>query len=380
MNIDLSEEQKLMARSAREFVKRNVPKTLVREMEKDDRGFTPETWKEMADLGWQGCVIPKEYGGVGGSFGDLAVLLEEMGRACLPGPFFSTVVLGAMLLLEAGTESQKIEILPRVADGEAILTMALTEAGATWDAAGVMTRAAPAGDGYIISGTKLFVPDAHVADWIICVARTSEGTRPEEGITLFLVNARTLGISYSVLKTIAPGKQCEVVFDKVKVSRGSIIGKENKGWKVVEMVLQWAAAGKCAEMTGGAQEVLEMAIKYANERIQFGHPIGSFQAVQHHCANMAIDVDGMIMTTQQAVWMLSERIPCRKEVSIAKAWSSDAFKRCTSLGLRIHGGAGFMEDSDIALFYRKARTDEYLYGDADFHRDVVSRELRLDAP
>jgi alkylation response protein AidB-like acyl-CoA dehydrogenase len=305
------------------------------------------------------------------------VLLEEMGRACLPGPFFSTVVLGAMTLLDGGSEGQKREVLPRVATGEAILTLALTEPSATWDAGGVGTRAIPDEDGYVISGTKLFVPDAHVAHHIICVARTGEGETPEEGITLFLVDAGRPGISHTLLKTIAADKQRQVSFDGVKVPRDSIIGVVDRGWEVVRRTLRRAAVAKCAEMVGGAQQVLEMTVEYARERAQFGRPIGSFQAVQHHCANMATDVDGCRLITYQAAWMLGQGLPCDREVAMAKAWVSDAYRRVVALGHQVHGAIGFTRDHDMQMYYRRAKAAELAYGDSDYQRELVAAEMGI---
>ncbi|MDO8473725.1 MAG: acyl-CoA dehydrogenase family protein, partial [Dehalococcoidia bacterium] len=210
MNLSMSEEQEMLRKMARDFLTNECPKKLVREMEEDPNGYVPELWKKMAELGWMGIALPEQFGGGGGSFLDLGILLEEMGRACLPGPFFSTVVLGAMTLMDAGSEEQKKSILPQVASGKAILTLALTEPSATWQASGVKLDATMKGDAFVLNGTKLFVPDANVADWLICVARTGHGKKPEDGITLFLVDARSPGIKCNALKTIASDNQCEV--------------------------------------------------------------------------------------------------------------------------------------------------------------------------
>ena len=372
MNYALSEEQEMLRKMAKDFLANECPKKFVREMENDAKGYSPELWKKMAELGWIGLALPEQYGGGAGSFLDLAVLLEEMGRACLPGPFFSTVVLGALTLVDAGTEAQKKKVLPQVASGRAILTLALTEPSGDWKASGVSLKAVHKGDSYVLNGTKLFVSDAHVADWLICVARTSEGRKLEDGITLFLVDARSPGIKCDVLKTIASDKQCEVAFNDVKVSADDVIGKTDHGWEIVDRTLRRAAVGKCIEMVGGAQAALEMTIQYAKDRVQFGRPIGSFQAVQHHCANMATDVDGSRMIAYEAAWMMSEGLPCAKEAAMAKAWVSDAYRRVVALGHQIHGGIGFTMDHDMQLYYRRAKAAELAYGDGDFHRESVA--------
>lgn len=377
MDLAFSEEQEILKKVAREFLANECPKSYVREMEEDEKGYKPEIWQKMAELGWLGLAFPEKYGGGGGTFLDLAVLLEEMGRALLPGPFFSTVVLGGLTILEAGTEEQKSEFLPKIAQGQLIMTMALTEPSATYEASGIETKAVREGDDFIINGTKLFVTDAHVADYIICVARTKESPDPEEGITLFLVPGKAPGVKCNLLKTIASDKQCEVVFENVRVSSKDVLGEIDKGWPIVKKILEKAAVAKCCEMVGGAQQVLEMTVNYAKERIQFGRPIGSFQAIQHHCANMAIDVDGARYVTYQAAWMVSEGLPCTKEVAIAKAWTGEAYRRVCALGHQIHGGIGFTKDHDMQLYFRRAKAGEVLFGDPDYYREIIAKEIGL---
>lgn len=292
MDLGFSEEQEMLRTSARDFLTTECPTDLVKEMAEDEVGYKPEMWAKMAELGWMGLAFPEEYDGMGMTFLDLAVLLEEMGRACLPGPFFSTVVLAGFTVLEAGSEQQKKDILSKIASGEAIATLAITEPSASYDASAITVKAVADGDGYVISGTKLFVENAHIADYIIVATRTREGGAPEDGITLFVVDGKAPGITTTLLRTISGSKQCEVSFDSVKLPKASVLGEVDKGWPAVDKVLEKAAAAKCAEMVGGAQATLDMSVAYAKERIQFGRPIGSFQAIQHHCANMLTDVDG----------------------------------------------------------------------------------------
>lgn len=378
MDLGLSEEQEMLRKMARDFLVNECPKTLVRQMEEDEKGYSPELWAKMAEQGWLGLPFPEKYGGVGYSFLDLTVLLEEMGRACLPGPFFSTVVLSGYTILEAGSEEQKKKLLGAIAQGKLVCTLALTEPSASYDPKDIKVKATARADGYVINGTKLFVPDANVAGCMIVVARTSG--RGDQGITLFLVDPKAPGVSITQLKTIASDKLCEVTFKNVKVGQDAVLGQVGQGWSAVEKGLQRAAVAKCAEMVGGAQQVLEMTVNYAKERVQFGRPIGSFQAIQHHCANMAIDVDGSRFISYQAAWMLSEGLPCTKEVAMAKAWTSDAYRRVTALGHQVHGGIGFTKDHDMQLYYRRAKAAEVTFGDADFHRDVVAREIGLPEP
>lgn len=377
MDIGLSEEQEILKASACDFLARECPKKLVKELDESDKGYSPELWRKMAELGWMGLVFPEEYDGGGGTFRDLVVLLEEMGYNILPGPFFSTIVLGGLPILKAGSEEQKKKFLSRIARGELILTMALTETTASYDASAIAVKASPRNSEYSINGTKLFVTDANVADYLLCVARTKETANPQTGITIFVVDAKTPGIKCTLLETLARDKQNEVVFDNVNVAKENIVGGLDQGWPVIQDTLEKAAVAKCAEMVGGAQAALEMAVNYAKERIQFNRPIGTFQAVQHYCANMVTDVDGARYITYKAAWKLSEGLPATKSVAMAKAWVGDAYQRVTILGQQVFGAIGFTMDHDMHLYYRRARAGAMAFGNSNFHREVVAKELGL---
>jgi len=371
MDDGLNEQQEMLKKTARDFLNTGYSKKLVKRMMLDERGYPQELWHKMAELGWLGLAFPEKYGGTGGSFLDLAVLLEEMGRACLPSPFFATVNLAGMIILETGNETQKQEILPKIAEGKLIVTLAWTEPGGGYYPDKLTTKAIVDGNNYVISGTKLFVPYAHVADYIICVARTTSG------VTLFLVDTRSQGISYTLLKAIDGDKQFEVVFDNVKVLKKDIFGKKGRGNIQLREVLQKAAVAKCVEMVGGAQQVLEMTVDYVKNRKQFGLPVGAFQAVQDHCANMLTDIDTSRFLSYKAAWRISENLPYNREASIAKAWVSDAYKRVTKLGHQSMGGVSLMEDHDMPLYSKRAKAAELTLGDADFHREVLAQELGL---
>lgn len=377
MDLGLNEEQEMLRESARDFLQKECPKQLVRRLDKSYEGYSPELWRKMAELGWMSLVFPEKYAGSGRHFLDLAILLEEMGYNIVPGPFFSTVILGGLTILTAGSEEQKTEFLPQIAHGEMILTLALTEPSASYDAVSIKTKAVARNGGYVIEGTKLFVINANVANYILCVARTKETKNPEDGITIFLVNAGSPGLECTLLKTLARDKQCEVVFDNVTVSEKSIVGKRDEGWPIVKDILQKAAVAKCAEMVGGAQAALDMTVNYAKERVQFGRPIGSFQAIQHYCANMAMDVSGSRFVTYKAAWEVSESLPAALYAAIAKAWVSEAYGRVTLLAHQIFGAIGFTMDHDIHLYYRQAKAAEMIFGGGDFHRAIVARELGL---
>jgi alkylation response protein AidB-like acyl-CoA dehydrogenase len=377
MDLGLNEEQEMLRKSARDFLQGECPKQLVRKLDESDGGYSVELWGKMAELGWMGLVFPEKYGGSGRGFLDLAILLEEMGYNIVPGPFFSTVVLGGLTILAAGNEVQRMEFLPKIASGEVILSLALTEASAGYDAASVKTKATARNGKYVIKGTKLFVLNANVADYILCVARTRRTKNPEDGITVFLVDARSPGLKCTLLKTLARDKQCEIIFDDVTVSEKNVVGKRDEGWPIVRDILEKAAVAKCAEMVGGAQAALDMAVSYAKERMQFGRPIGSFQAIQHYCADMAMDVVGSRFVTYKAAWKVSEGLPAALDAAIAKAWVGEAYGRVALSAHQIFGAIGFTMDHDIHLYYRQAKAGEIIFGGADSQRGVVARELGL---
>jgi alkylation response protein AidB-like acyl-CoA dehydrogenase len=375
MDFDFNDEQKMLQKGARDFLEKECPKSLVRQMAADERGNPPELWHKMAQLGWLGLIFPEKYGGGGGNIIDMVALEEEMGRACLPGAFFSTVLLGGLFILNNGNEEQKQDLLPKVARGEVILTLALTEPSGSYYATAVETKAVSVKDDYIISGTKLYIPDAHIADYIICIARTQKGTKPEEGITAFLVDRKSAGITCTLLKTIAGDKLCEVIFDKVRVPKKNIVGKLDQAWGPLEQTLQQVRIARCAEMVGGSQKVLEMSADHAKQRIVFDRPLGSFPVIQHYIANMVMDIDGSRFLTYEAAWRFSEGLSCAKEIAMAKAWTSEAYRKVTANGQQIYGGIGFTVESDMHLYFRRAKAGEVTLGDGNFEREMLAREL-----
>jgi alkylation response protein AidB-like acyl-CoA dehydrogenase len=378
MNFELGEEQIMLKNSAREFLDKECPKKHVRAMMDDEKGYSPELWKKMANLGWQGLAFPEEYGGVGSSFLDLIVLLEEMGRALLPAPFLATVVQSGRAILLAGNEQQKKDYLTKIANGDLIVTLALTEANGGTEAADITMKAKPANDGFVLNGRKMFVSDAHVAEAYVVVARTRNTARKENGITLFLVDAKANGIKVEKLKTMSGEKLCAVDFDNVSVPAANVLGIVDKGWPVLKQVLEEAIIAECAWMTGGARWVLETTIEYAKSRIQFGHPIGTFQAIQHKLANVAVEVEGCTSLTYYAAWTATENSPNRAlAASMAKAWVSDSYKHATFEGVQIHGGIGFTWDHDMHLYFKRAKHGELVFGDADYHREKVAQLLKM---
>ena len=376
MDLRFTEAQEILRKMARDFLTTECPKTLVRELEKSEKGYSPELWKKMAALGWMGLVIPEEYEGMGYTFQDLTVLLEESGRNILPGPLIPTVI-STFPILEAGTEEQKKEFLPKIARGELIITTALLEAEGTFDASGISVKATPKGDDFIINGTKLFVEMAHVANYIICVTRTKDGTSPEKGITLFLVDSKTPGIRCEVIPTIGADKLCEVRFENVTVPKKNMLGKIDEGWPIVELMLRKGAIAKCAESVGAMQTCVEMTVAYSKERVQYERPIGAFQALQHIMANMWTSMETGRDLVYQAAWMESEGQPCVKEASLAKAYINEVYKDVGQWAIRLHGGIATSYDHDIPLYYRRSKAADTSFGSTDFHRELVAQQIGL---
>ncbi len=374
MDLGLNETQQMLRTSAREFLEAECPTSYVRDMERDERGYTPQFWDKLAGLGWLGLVFPERYGGSELGFVELAILLEEMGRVLLPGPYFSTVLMAGMTIAEVGSEDQKREYLSGIASGRLIMTLALTEPSGRWDAEGVQATAEPSDDGYTLNGVKLYVPNANVSDHIIVAARTGQG---EADISLFIVPSNADGLTVTALRTISSDKQSELVLDNVHVPGSALLGEVNGGWDAIEKTLAWGAVGKCAEMLGGAQQALDMTVAYAKQRIQFGRSIGSFQAIQHHVADMAADVEGCRYITYQAAWALAEGLPAEREVAMAKAWVSDACHRVCMTAHQCHGAIGFTKEHDLQLYSRRAKAGELMFGDAEFHMEKVASAVGL---
>jgi alkylation response protein AidB-like acyl-CoA dehydrogenase len=361
----LNEQQEMMHTLARDLLASEYSEKVLRAMAKDEKGFTQDLWQKLAATNLLGLSVSEEYGGVG-DFLDLAVVLEEMGKACFISPFFSTIVLGAGAIMEAGNERQKKQYLPAIVEGESIVTLALAESIGKYTENTIRMQATRQGDNFVINGKKLFVPDAHVADYLIYTTRTSNG------ITLFIVDINTPGISVNLLKTIAGDKQCEVTFNNVSVSSENVLGERDKGWLYIEKVLERANVAQCAEMVGLAGQALKITLNYAKERKAFDHPIGAFQSIQHRCADMLIDVDGSRLVTYQAAWRINEGLPAARETAMAKAWVSQACRRVMSSAHQIHGTIGFTEDHILHFYTKKARTNEFSFGDINYQLEKIA--------
>jgi len=374
MDFRYNEEQQILGRTAREFLEKECPATLVRTLESDPLGYSPDLWRKMADLGWTGLALPEEQGGFGGDLLHLMAIYEEIGRALLPSPHLSSVVEAGQILAEAGSAEQKSKVLSGIISGDLILTVAQFEPSFEYQPRPQSTTAERQGDQYVINGTKLFVPFAHVADMYVVVAR--EGA---DGVTLLLVEKGTPGVTVTPMPTLAQDRQSEVSFENVRVPASAVIGQPGQGWATVEKMLNIATVLQCAHMVGGMQIVLEMTADYAKTRVQFGRPIGTFQGVSHKCSEMVLMTDGARFLTYQAGWMLSEGMDCANEIAMMKNWVSDNFAMACFESHQVHAGVGAMIDYDLQLYTRRGKIFEFRLGDADYHRNELGKRIAASA-
>jgi alkylation response protein AidB-like acyl-CoA dehydrogenase len=346
-------------------------------MEQDDRGYPPQLWEQIAGLGWMGVPFPAEYDGADGSLTDLAVLLEETGRAMTPGPLFTSVVDVGLTILDAGTDTQRKVYIPRLASGALIGSAAILENDARYSAQAITLPAKRIGNGYQISGAKLFVEYANSADLLLVPVRTNASSTDEDGVTVLLVETSATGVALEPMASIARDRQFAVTFDNVTVSDDAVLGEAGAGWPIVRRMLDRSTILHCAQSVGGAQRVMEMTVDYAKQRVQFGRAIGSFQSVQHDCADMVNAIDAARLATYQAVTRLEDGAPADKEIAMAKVLANHAYKWTTLTAQQIHGGVGFMEEYDLQLWTRRAKVAELKFGTSAPHRDTFATAMGL---
>ena len=371
MNFAFSEEQEELRNVVRQFLENKSDEATVRELMETEQGYDDAIWAQMAEqMGLQGLIIPEEYGGSGYGYVELIVVLEEMGRSLLCAPYFSTVVLAANTLLSSGDDAVKKELLPGIASGETVATLAFTEENGRWDESGIETTATPEGDGHVLDGTKMFVLDGHTADLILVAARTESGT------SLFHVAGDAKGLTRTALSTMdQTRKQARLEFSSTPAA---LIGAEGDGWDVLERVLDLAAVGLAAEQVGGAQVCLDMSVEYAKVRVQFGRPIGSFQAIKHKCADMLLEVESGKSAAYYAGWCaaeLNDELP--SVASLAKAYCSEAYFHTAAENIQIHGGIGFTWEHPAHLYFKRAKSSELLFGDPTYHRELLAQRIGI---
>ena len=376
MNFAFSEEQEQLREAVRRFMEAKSPSSEVRRLMETTEGYDEAVWKQMAqELGLQSLHIPEAHGGQGFTFVELGIVLEEMGRVLLCAPYFSTVVLAADAIMNAGTDAQQGELLPGIASGETIAALAFTEPNGRWDASGITMEASGSGDSYQLSGTKMFVIDGHTANTIITVARLA-GTSGEDGISFFAVDGDASGLTRTPLATMdQTRKQARLDFSDVAARP---LGEPGAGWAALSKTLDQAAVGLSNEMVGGAQKVLEMAVDYAKVRVQFGRPIGSFQAIKHKCADMLLEVESAKSAAYYALWAaaeLNEELPV--VASLAKAYCSEAYFHAAAENIQIHGGIGFTWEHPAHLYFKRAKSSELLFGDPTYHREQLAQRIGI---
>ena len=371
MNFAFTEEQDELRSTIRAFMEAKSSEEAVREQMETENGYDVDVWSQMAEqMGLQGLHIPEEYGGSGFGYVELGIVLEEMGRALLCAPFFSSVVLAANTLLQSGDDAAKAAHLPGIAAGSTIATVAFTEPNGKWDESGITMTASGSGSDATLNGTKSFVLDGHIADLIIVAARSSAG------VSLYAVSGDAAGLTRTALSTMdQTRRQAKLEFSNTPAT---LIGTDGKGWDVLSTVLDLAAVGLASEQVGGAQFVLEMAVQYAKDRVQFGRPIGSFQAIKHKCADMLLEVESAKSAAYYAMWCASEMNDELPSVaSLAKAYCSEAYFHATAENIQIHGGIGFTWEHPAHLYFKRAKSSELLFGDPTYHRELLAQRIGI---
>lgn len=378
MDFAFTPEQDMLRSTARRFLETKAPSEVVRRLMETDEGFDAGLWAEIAAQGWQAMAIPEEYGGAGFTFTEQAILMEEMGRTLFPAPFLSSVVLGAELILRAGTEDQKQSLLPEIAAGERRVAVAHLESGGAWDADGVSLELTRDGDDLVLDGSKSFVIDGHTADTLVVVAR-EPGTTGSDGVTLVLVDGSADGVTRRRVETMdMTRKQATVEFAGVRVPASAVLGEAGSGWAALAATLERAAVALAFEQVGGAQKCLEMSVGYAMVRVQFGRPIGSFQAVKHKCADMLIETEIAKSAAYYAGWAAATGDDeLRIAAPLAKSYCSEAFFHAAAETIQIHGGIGFTWEHDAHLYFKRAKTDDLLFGTPAEHRAALAERLGL---
>ena len=370
MRFSFTDEQEEFRRILRRFMEDKSPTTEVRRLMETDAGSDHEVWRQMSqDLGLPAVHIPEDYGGQGFGFVELAIVLEEMGRALLCAPYFSSTVLAATSILNAGTEAQKQALLPAIAAGETVATLAFTEDNGRWDSAGVEVTATPSDGGFRLQGAKSFVLDGHTADLIVVLARRP-GSSADDGLSFFTVPGDAEGLERRLLKTLdGTRKQARLHFNNVQAE---LLGEEGAAAAPLATTLDQAAVCLANEMVGGAERLRESAVDYSQLRIQFGRAIGSFQSLKHKAADMLVDVELAKSAAYYAAAAAAEAdddLPAL--ASLAKAAAAEAYMQTAIHTIQIHGGIGFTWDNDTHLWFKRAKSSEVFLGDPSYHRELL---------
>ena len=369
MDFYLTEAQELLVSTAREVFQQNCPATLVQDLALDARGFSEALWQQIAALGWTGLLVPESWGGSGGDLLDVVLLIEAMGHACFPSPYIQSAVVSTALLAAAGSEHQKSRLLPVMASGERLCTLALTEESADFVP---QATALHGGLGGRLNGRKLFVKDAHIADDLIVV------TQGNGGINLVLIERTHPGVTLLPMETISGEKLFEVVLSDIPVQGDHLLGAPGEGWAILQPVLHLGALARGAEMVGCAQRILEICVDYANVREQSGRPIGAFQAIQHRCADLLRNVEGSRYILYNAAWRMQEHLDYEAEVAMAKAHIGEACLWVARQGHQIMGAIGYCEGHPLHLFHKRIQAASLDFGEGGLHLETVAQAIGLE--
>ncbi len=374
LDLGLTESEEMLKKTALDFMRRDAPKEVVQTLQDTDTGYTEELWRKAVEMGWLGVIIPEQYGGTGNPLTSAGVLFEALGTGPLPGPYFSSGILGSLIILEAGIEEQKQRILPAIAEGEQILTLALTEPEYSWEPGAVQTTATSKNGDFVLNGVKLFTIDAQAATHFIVVARTEKGAEAK-GISLFLVDSKSDGVSVRRLPGFFSDRSFEVKLDSVKVPRSAMLGDGGEEWPALKQAIDKSIPVLCAYKVGGCQAVLEMTLEYSRTRVQFGQPIGRFQRVQDMIIEMVDHLEAARWTTYEALWKLDTQRPAEESVHLAKAVSSEAYWQVCTLAHQVFSGISYSKEHPVSFHTRASR---YLYnflGEPSYHRQQIAQLL-----
>ena len=372
MDLSLNDTQELIQNAARDFVRGSCNRDVLLQIDREPSFVMKAVWPQMVELGWSGMAIPESYGGTGNSMTDVAVLFEELGTGPVPGPLFSSGVLCARILLEASDERTRTAWLPRIASGERVFALALTEASYGWEETGIRMEARTQGPDFVLNGTKTFVHDALYATDLLVVARSADG----KGTSLFRIDANAQGVSVRTLEGFLTG-MCEVVFENVRVTARDLIGTAGLAWDALERAVQSAVPVLCAYKVGGCRQVLDMSVNYARERTQFGQVIGRFQRVQDHVIHIVNYLDAARWTTYEALWKLDSGMDAAASVHVAKSVASESYMRACDFAHEVHAGIGVMREYGLTLHTKMSRSLYHCLGAPKAHRKKLESVLRL---
>ncbi|MBN2074141.1 MAG: acyl-CoA dehydrogenase family protein [Dehalococcoidales bacterium] len=374
MGLDLkyNESEQILRKSALDFLKRDAPKEVVQVLQETDTGITDELWQKVVDMGWLGIIIPEEYGGVGGTLTNAGVLFEALGAGPLPGPYFSSGILGTSIILEAASEDQKLSILPEVAEGRIILTLALTEESYRWEPDAVRMSAEEKAGEFTLTGKKLFVMDAEAATHLIVAARTGKEDDPSKGITVFLVDKQTPGVSVRRLPGFLSDRNFEISFDSVKVPSSAILGTIGEGWTPLKKGIDRSIPVLCAYKAGACKALFDATMDYARTRTQFSQPIGRFQRVQDLIIEMIDHMDAAKWSTYECLWKLDTGKPAQDSIHLAKAISSEAYWQVTNQAIKVFSGISYSREHYVSFHVKASRGLYNFLGEPTYHRQKLA--------